>query len=82
MKSKNVYLAIFIIGLFLTFNITNFMLKLGFSTTTGIMESSDKRFVYSLISLFGLIGFFIEIVFEKLNTKSLEKINEEPNSNE
>lgn len=43
MKRKTVFLTLFIIGIILIFNITNYMLIEGFSDTLGIMQSSDKR---------------------------------------
>ena len=66
MKRKTVFLTLFIIGIILIFNITNYMLIEGFSDTLGIMQSSDKRVALSLISLFGLIGYFIEVIFERI----------------
>ena len=65
---KYIYLGIFIIGIVMIFSISKIMLIDGFfSDALGLMESSDKRIGYALISLFGLVGFFIEIIFEKIN---------------
>lgn len=34
--------------------------------------SNDKKAAYVLISLFGLIGFFVEKIFDRLDSKSVD----------
>lgn len=38
--------------------------------------SNDER-AYVLISLFGLIGFLVETIFNKLDSKSMENVEDE-----
>jgi hypothetical protein len=76
MKRKFVYLGLFILGIILTFTITSSMFKVGFDTTIGVMESADKRLAYSLISLFGLIGYFVETIFQKIGENTKKDGNE------
>ncbi|EOR27017.1 hypothetical protein A500_06241 [Clostridium sartagoforme AAU1] len=38
--------------------------------------SKDER-AYILISLFGLIGFFVETIFNKLDSKSIANVEDE-----
>lgn len=65
-KSKYVYLGFFIFGIVMIIFSTKIMLAEGFSNTIGGIVSSDRRWIYTLISAFGIIGFFIEIIFEKI----------------
>ncbi|QAA32389.1 hypothetical protein [Clostridium manihotivorum] len=66
MKLKFVFLGIFIFAIILIFNITNFMLEEGFSSTIGMMQAADKRFAYSLVALFSLVGYFVEVILERI----------------
>jgi hypothetical protein len=43
------------------------MLHEGFSSTIGMMQAADKRFAYSLVALLALVGYFVEIILEKIN---------------
>lgn len=72
MIHKFVFLGLFILGVILTFTITNSMLSLGIDSITGPMKAADKRFAYSLISLFGLTGYFVEVILERLG-KGIKK---------
>lgn len=65
-KSKYVYLGLFIFGIVMIIWSTKIMLAEGFLNTIGGIVSSDRRCIYTLISAFGAIGFFIEIIFEKI----------------
>lgn len=47
--------------------LTKIMLVDGFSEPIGTIVSDNRRFIYGLISIFGMIGFFIEIVFDKIS---------------
>lgn len=74
---KYLYLVVFIISLFVIFNITNDMLKVGFDSAIGQMQAMDKRLGWGLISLFGLVGFFSEVIIKRLtNIKDVEKGSE------
>lgn len=76
MKRKIIFLVIFILGLIITFNITNNMLVDGFDTAIGMMKASDRRAVFSLISLFGLIGYFVEVILERISVdRKIDKEN-------
>lgn len=57
---KKIYLVIFIIGLLFVFNN-----PIGLLGDT-ILDLADTRTTYTLISFFGLCGFFIEHIFQKL----------------
>ena len=60
------YLLIFIVGSILTFTSTEYMAKtIGFDNLTGMSIATDRRTVFLLISLFGLVSYFIETIFER-----------------
>lgn len=60
------YLLIFIVGCILTFTSTEYMAKtVGFDNLKGMSIATDRRTVFLLISLFGFISYFIEIIFER-----------------
>lgn len=65
-KIKYLYLGVFVISTILIIYSTHIMFTNGFTTEFGELFSNDRRCVYSLISSFSAIGFFIEIIFEKL----------------
>ena len=71
---KYIYLIIFIVGFVLIYDNT-----IGFYSDGSWIEEvsngivNDNRMVYFCISLFGLVGFFIEIIFQKLETLYLIK---------
>lgn len=65
-KSKYVYLGFFIFGIVMILCSTRIMLLDGFLGINSEIVSSDRRCIYTLISAFGAIGFFIEVIFEKI----------------
>lgn len=65
-KSKYEYLGCFIFGIVMIICSTKIMMADGFSDIIGEIASDDRRCIYTLISTFGLIGFFIEVIFEKI----------------
>lgn len=62
---KLVFLVLFIVGIILIFNTSASMLNVGVDSITGVSIATDKRTAYSLISLFGFVGYFVEVIFEK-----------------
>lgn len=67
---------IFISGVLLIFNITNSMLEVGFDTNIDVMKAADRRSAYILVSLFGLLGYFVETVLERVVMNSKKEDNE------
>lgn len=64
---KSIFLAMFIAGCILAFNTTQSIVNtIGFDNLTGISRATDRRSVYILISLFGLVGYFVEVILERI----------------
>ena len=64
---KSIFLAVFIVGCILVFNTTRSIVNtIGFDNLTGVSRATDKRSVYILISLFGLVGYFGEVILERI----------------
>ena len=64
---KSIFLAVFIVGCILIFNTTQSIVNtIGFDNLTGVSRATDKRSVYILISLFGLVGYFVEVILERI----------------
>ncbi len=69
MVRRFIFLMLFIVGIILIFNTTTSMINtVGFDNLTGISIATDKRTVYLLISLFGFVGYFVEVVLERKYT--------------
>ena len=63
---KIIFLTLFIVGSILVFNTTESIVNtIGFDNLTGVSIATDKRSVYILVSLFGLVGYFVEVILEK-----------------
>ena len=56
------FLVLFIVGIILIFNTLESMLKVGFDSITGVSIATDKRTAYLLVSLFGFVGYFVEVI--------------------
>lgn len=76
-KIKYLYLGVFVISTILIIYSTHLMFMNGFATEFGEVLSNDRRCFYSLISSFSAIGFFIEIIFEKLYKLNEQNLNKE-----
>lgn len=65
---KCIFLALFIVGCILVFNTTESIVNtIGFDNLTGVSRATDKRSVYILVSLFGLVGSFVEVILERIS---------------
>lgn len=63
------FLMLFILGIILIFNTTTSMINtVGFDNLTGVSMTTDKRTAYLLVSLFGLVGYFVEAILERKYT--------------
>ena len=57
------FLVLFIVGIILIFNTTASIVNtVGFDNLTGVSIATDKRTVYLLVSLFGFVGYFVEVI--------------------
>ena len=66
MFRRFVFLILFIVGIILIFNTTASMIDtVGFDNLTGVSIATDKRTAYLLISLFGFVGYFVEVILER-----------------
>ena len=64
---KSIFLVLFIVGCILVFGTTESIVNtIGFDNLTGVSRATDKRSVYILISLFGLVGYFVEVILERI----------------
>lgn len=70
MLLKVLYFVIFCVGLALLYFNTSAMIGgSGFDGMTGPSLAADRRTVYALITLFGLVGFFVEMVRDFVQKK-------------
>lgn len=69
---KVLFLVLFMIGMVFMFNSTTSMIE--FDGMTGSAIAADKRTVYFLVSLFGMIGYFLEVIFQRIKEIKQEKV--------
>lgn len=70
MLRKVLYFVVFCAGLGLLFFNTGLLIGgAGFDGMTGASTAADQRTVYALIALFGLVGYFVEVVRDFLQKK-------------
>ena len=61
-----VFLVLFIVGIILIFNTTTSIINtVGFDNLTGVSIATDKRTTYLLVSLFGFVDYFVEVILER-----------------
>lgn len=61
-----IFLVLFIVGIILIFNTTTSIINtVGFDNLTGVSIATDKRTTYLLVSLFGFVGYFVEVILER-----------------
>lgn len=64
---KCLFLSLFIISTVLIVNITPSMMEtVGFDSITGVSLATDKRTAYFLWAVFGMIGYVVEVVLERI----------------
>ncbi|MDU5111061.1 MAG: hypothetical protein E6248_11475 [Clostridium sp.] len=66
MVRRFIFLMLFFVGIILIFNTTASMINtVGFDNLTGESIATDKRTAYLLVSLFGFVGYFVEVILER-----------------
>lgn len=63
MVPRLLYLTLFVIGLLFMFNLTSFM---GYPDQ---LRLADRRMACFVISLFGMVGFFVEVILDRIKEK-------------
>lgn len=67
-QRKLVFFAVFVVGLLLLFSTTTMIIQWteSFDSIIGPAQSADQRMAYLMITLFGMVGYFVESVLERV----------------